>query len=112
MAPKPPACSFIQAAMAGSCSTAPLNRSNSVLIVAPLSAFSPSAARAALVFRTAGFPPLSPRCVEAVLQPGSFLVTRHSSLTTAVWCRGTVPGDKREVSPTLKVSHHYELNDR
>src|SRR5713226_3713069 len=123
MAPKPPACSFIQAAMAGSCSTAPLNRSNSVLIVAPLSAFSPSAARAALVFRTAGFPPalflecgglppLSPRCVEAGLQPGSFLVTRHSSLTTAVWCRGTVPGDKREVSPTLKVSHHYELNDR
>src|SRR5579864_6618067 len=39
MAPNPPACSFIQASMAGSRSTAPLNRNNSVLIVAPLSAF-------------------------------------------------------------------------
>src|SRR5712692_1113987 len=101
MAPKPPACSFIQAAMAGSCSTAPLNRSNSVLIVAPLSAFSPSAARAALVFRTAGFPPalflecggltpLSACFVEAgrnLSRPGPgarllvpSLATRHSPL--------------------------------
>src|SRR5271157_1296364 len=39
MAPNPPACSFIHASMAGSRSTAPLNRNNSVLIVAPLSAF-------------------------------------------------------------------------
>src|ERR1700683_1395083 len=37
MAPNSPACSFIHASMAGSRSTAPLNRSNSVLIVAPLS---------------------------------------------------------------------------
>src|SRR5580704_4742339 len=35
MAPKSPACSFIHASMVGSRSTAPLNRSNSVLIVAP-----------------------------------------------------------------------------
>src|SRR5712664_3838648 len=37
MAPNSPACSFIHASMAGSRSTAPLNRSGSVLIVAPLS---------------------------------------------------------------------------
>src|ERR1700758_5649771 len=36
MAPNSPACSFIHALIAGSRSTAPLNRSNSVLIVAPL----------------------------------------------------------------------------
>src|SRR5262249_10338332 len=41
MAPNPPACCFIHASMAGSRSTAPLNRSNSVLIAAPL-AFSRS----------------------------------------------------------------------
>src|SRR5260370_6336290 len=35
MAPNSPACSFIHASMAGSRSTTPLNRSNSVLIVAP-----------------------------------------------------------------------------
>src|ERR1700735_1328124 len=41
MAPNPPVCSFIQAAMAGSRSTAPLNRSNSVFMVLrfPLSYF-------------------------------------------------------------------------
>src|SRR6266852_4163221 len=39
MAPNSPACSFIHASMAGSRSTAPLNRSNSVLIADPLSAF-------------------------------------------------------------------------
>jgi|SRR5579872_373270 len=39
MAPNPTACSFNHASMAGSRFTAPLNRSNSVLIVAPLSAF-------------------------------------------------------------------------
>jgi len=39
MAPNSPACSFIHASIAGSRSTAPLNRSNSVLIVARLSAF-------------------------------------------------------------------------
>src|SRR5277367_5935497 len=39
MDPNSAACSFIHASMAGSRSTAPLNRSNSVLIVAPLSAF-------------------------------------------------------------------------
>src|SRR5580704_15006342 len=43
MAPNSPACSFIHASMAGSRSTAPLNRSNSVLIIAPLSAFEISA---------------------------------------------------------------------
>src|SRR6266851_5200025 len=37
MAPNSPECSFIHASMAGSRSTAPLNRSSSVLIVAPLS---------------------------------------------------------------------------
>src|SRR6266446_6285014 len=36
MAPNSPACSLIQASMAGARSTAPLNRSNSVLIVATL----------------------------------------------------------------------------
>src|SRR5437016_5164562 len=36
MAPNSPACAFIHASMAGSRSTAPLNRSNSVLIVATL----------------------------------------------------------------------------
>jgi hypothetical protein len=36
MAPNSPECSFIHASMAGSRSTAPLNRSNSVLIIAPL----------------------------------------------------------------------------
>src|SRR6266481_5010105 len=36
MAPNSPACSFIHASMAGSRSTAPLNRSNSVFIVATL----------------------------------------------------------------------------
>src|SRR5690242_5175077 len=35
MAPSSPACSFIHASMAGSRSTAPSNRSNSVLIVVP-----------------------------------------------------------------------------
>src|SRR6266853_2567961 len=35
MAPNSPACSYIPASMVGSRSTAPLNRSNSVLIVAP-----------------------------------------------------------------------------
>src|SRR5882762_11764995 len=39
MAPNSPACSFIHASMAGSRSTAPLNRSKSVFIVARLSAF-------------------------------------------------------------------------
>src|SRR6185436_10835791 len=39
MAPNSPARSFIHALMAGSRSTAPLNRSNSVLIVARLPAF-------------------------------------------------------------------------
>src|SRR5271157_545377 len=39
MAPNSPACSFIHTSMAGSRSTTPLNRSISVLIVAPLSAF-------------------------------------------------------------------------
>src|ERR1017187_102080 len=39
MAPNSPACFFIHASMAGSRSTAPLNRSNSVLIVAPLFSF-------------------------------------------------------------------------
>src|ERR1700690_4403149 len=38
MAPNSPACSFIHASMAGFRSTAPLNRSNSVLIVALFSA--------------------------------------------------------------------------
>src|SRR5687767_9984916 len=38
MAPNSPARSFIHASMAGSRSTAPLNRSNSILIVALLSA--------------------------------------------------------------------------
>src|SRR5258705_3003173 len=38
MAPNSPACSFIHASMAGSRSTAPLNRSKSVFIVARLSA--------------------------------------------------------------------------
>src|SRR6266436_7824925 len=36
MAPNSTECSFIHASMAGSRSTAPLNRSNSVLIIAPL----------------------------------------------------------------------------
>src|SRR5882762_95835 len=36
MAPNSPECSFIHASTAGSRSTAPLNRSNSALIVAPL----------------------------------------------------------------------------
>jgi len=36
MAPNSPVCSLIQASMAGARSTAPLNRSNSVLIVATL----------------------------------------------------------------------------
>src|SRR6266568_9185503 len=35
MAPNSPTCSFIHASMVGSRSTAPSNRSNSVLIVAP-----------------------------------------------------------------------------
>src|SRR6266481_217726 len=39
MAPDSPACSFIHASMAGSRSTAPLNRSNSDLIVTPLFSF-------------------------------------------------------------------------
>src|SRR6266851_1617674 len=39
MAPNSPACSFIHASMAGSRSTAPSNRSNSVLIISLLSAF-------------------------------------------------------------------------
>src|SRR5262245_11441602 len=39
MAPNSPVYSFIHASMAGSRSSVPLNRSNSVLIVAPLSAF-------------------------------------------------------------------------
>src|SRR6516225_720042 len=39
MAPSSPGCSFIHASIAGSRSTAPLNRSNSVVIVARLSAF-------------------------------------------------------------------------
>src|SRR5271156_2496814 len=43
MAPNSPACSFIHTSMARSRSTAPLNRSNSVLIIAPLSAFEISA---------------------------------------------------------------------
>jgi hypothetical protein len=30
----------------------------------------------------------------------------------APWCRGTVPGDRWEVPPTLKISNHYEPNDR
>src|SRR5882757_9069397 len=39
MVPNPPACPFIHASMAGSRSTAPLNRSNFVLIVATLFCF-------------------------------------------------------------------------
>src|SRR6267378_947322 len=39
MAPDSPACSFIHTSMAGSRSTAPLNRNKSVLIVTPLSNF-------------------------------------------------------------------------
>jgi hypothetical protein len=39
MVPNPPACSLIQASMAGSRSTAPLNRSSFVLIVATLFCF-------------------------------------------------------------------------
>src|ERR1700721_2883427 len=39
MTPNSPSCSFIHASMAGSRSTAPLNRSNSVLTIALLSAF-------------------------------------------------------------------------
>src|SRR6267378_1517880 len=39
MAPNSPARCFIHASMAGSRSTAPLNRSKSVLIIAPLSVF-------------------------------------------------------------------------
>src|SRR5438046_3480013 len=39
MAPNSPACSFIHASTAGSRSTAPSNRSNSVLIISLLSAF-------------------------------------------------------------------------
>src|SRR6266705_4240292 len=76
MAPNSPARSFIHASMAGARSTAPLNRSKSALMIAPLSSFSPSAARATLVFRSAGFQPalflecggwtpLSPRFVQA-----------------------------------------------
>src|SRR5215510_1119986 len=42
MAPNSPACSFIHASMAGSRSTTPLNRSNSVLIVAPRSCYGSS----------------------------------------------------------------------
>ena len=37
MVPNPPTCCLIHASMAGSRTTAPLNRSNSVLIVTPLS---------------------------------------------------------------------------
>src|SRR5438876_4378655 len=48
MAPNSPACSFIHASMAGSRSTAPSNRSNSVLIISLLSARLPPALAAIL----------------------------------------------------------------
>src|SRR6266849_3384550 len=75
MAPNSPACSFIHASMAGSRSTAPLNRSNSDLIVAPLFSFEiygyvaytrrPLACRARRNERTTAIRLPSSRCIES-----------------------------------------------
>src|SRR5438034_586920 len=53
MAPNSPACSFIHASMAGSRSTAPSNRSNSVLIISLLSPLLPTSQQSHLP-RSAG----------------------------------------------------------
>src|SRR5579863_6447730 len=72
MAPNSPACSFIQASMAGSCSAAPLNRSNSVLINAPVSAFETCDYEAPL-------PSRQQNCASGL----TLLVEGQSQLTTA-----------------------------
>ncbi len=59
MAPNSPVCSLIQASMAGARSTAPLNRSNSVLIVATLESagvFSHGVLRGTCWFQVPHFP--------------------------------------------------------
>src|SRR5216683_5881764 len=60
MAPNSPACSFIHASMAGSRSTAPSNRSNSVLIISLLSAFESCG------YVTEGLPVIR-ECLQSVL---------------------------------------------
>ena len=64
MAPNSPACSFIQASMAGSRSTAPSNRSNSVLIISLLSAFESCG------YVTEGLPVIRPDWWLRELSPG------------------------------------------
>src|SRR5207249_10232380 len=63
MAPNSPACSFIHASMAGSRSTAPSNRSNSVLIISLLSPLLPTSQQSPLP-RSAG--------LSRFLGPGRF----------------------------------------
>src|SRR5436309_7758438 len=64
MAPNSPACSFIHASMAGSRSTAPSNRSNSVLIISLLSAFESCG------YVTEGLPVIRPDWWLRELSPG------------------------------------------
>src|SRR5258708_11506977 len=80
MAPNSPACSFIHASMAGSRSTAPLNRSNSVLIIAPLSSFEISAYTA----------PLHEERKDAV----GLRIATGSSATRELELRGDIPGSR------------------
>src|SRR5260370_28987224 len=91
MAPNSLACSFIHASMAGSRSTAPLNRSNSVLIIAPLSSFEISAYTA----------PLHEERKDAV----GLRIATGSSATGKLELRGDIPAShmgSRSTTPLLR----------
>src|ERR1700722_19827989 len=83
MAPNSPACSFIHASMAGSRSTAPLNRSNSVLIVDSTSAFEICGHVAPLPYLTLPHLPANPSSGTVVLVEGVSLPDDASALSEA-----------------------------
>src|SRR5258706_11724489 len=107
MTPSPPACSFIHTSMAGSRSTAPLNRSKSVLIVTPLSGFE------VCVYITEGLPVTRKRlpgtspnpqmfaqdCSQEELRAicdGLFIPQRHDGIDAHGAARGQVSSNQTD----------------
>src|SRR5882762_5211435 len=103
MAPNSPACSLIQASMAGARSTAPLNRSNSVLIVATLESagvFSHGVLRGTCWFQGATLSSYSmgspkPSVWTPSWRRASKAINRRCALKVTIWAK---------TPPNVKVS--------
>src|SRR5712664_813877 len=103
MAPNSPACSLIQASMAGARSTAPLNRSNSVLIVATLESagvFSHGVLRGTCWFQGATLSSYSmgspkPTVWTPSWRRASKAINRRCALNVMIWAK---------TPPNVKVS--------